>query len=177
MMGVITSSNATCVTITEVSELADIMENDKTVEIVKVIDVPVAEVWAIIAAFGSEKLWFPGVVQSSLEGFGIGSIRALTFDTGTVVHEKLEIADPKTHTISYLIMDGVPNTTNPRGTLQLSAVGDNQTRFSWSGQSDWTEPSFKPILAGTLEEMFTGCIDAIEKKIQVGTIQPCYLKD
>ncbi|KXH69016.1 hypothetical protein CSAL01_12179 [Colletotrichum salicis] len=77
-----------------------IMAQDKTKEVVRVIDAPISDVWAIIAAFGSEKLWFPNVIQSSLEGFGIGSIRTLTFNNGHVVHERLEIADPETHTPS-----------------------------------------------------------------------------
>ncbi|KAK1657883.1 bet V I allergen [Colletotrichum godetiae] len=138
------------------------MAQDKTKEVVRVIDAPISDVWAVIAAFGSEKLWFPNVIQSSLEGFGIGSIRTLTFNNGHVVHERLEIADPETHTITYLILDGVPNTKSPRGTLKLTTISDIQTRFSWSGESEWTEPSFKPVLAGMLDEMFNGCMDAIE---------------
>ncbi|KAF4775143.1 bet V I allergen [Colletotrichum scovillei] len=138
------------------------MAQDKTKEVVRVIDAPIADIWAIIAAFGSEKLWFPNVIKSSLEGFGIGSVRTLTFNNGHVVHERLEIADPETHTITYLILDGVPNTTNPRGTLQLTAISEDKTQFSWSGASEWTEPSFQPVLAGMLEEMFNGCMDAIE---------------
>ncbi|KAK1634950.1 hypothetical protein BDP81DRAFT_462674 [Colletotrichum phormii] len=114
------------------------MAQDKTKEIVRVIDAPISDVWAIIAAFGSEKLWFPNVIQSSLEGFGIG------------------------HTITYLILGGVPNTKHPRGTLKLTAISDIKTQFSWSGASEWTEPTFKPVLAGMLDEMFNGCMDAIE---------------
>ncbi|KAF6843356.1 bet v i allergen [Colletotrichum musicola] len=139
---------------------------EKTTEVVKVVDAPIAEVWAIISAFGSERLWFPGVVKSSLEGFGIGSVRTLTFDHGTVVHERLEVADPETHTIRYLILDGVPNTTNPRGTLQLTAVGENMTQFSWSGASEWTDPAFQPVLADMLDKMFSGCIDALAAKLK-----------
>lgn len=142
------------------------MDNEKTMEVVRVIAAPISEIWAVIAAFGSEKLWFPGVIKSSLDGFGVGSVRTLTFDNGTIVHERLEVADPKTHTLIYLILDGVPNTTNPRGTLRLTAVDENKTQFSWSGTSDWTEPSFKPVLAGILEDMFTGCMDAIATKVE-----------
>ncbi|KAF9878091.1 bet v i allergen [Colletotrichum karsti] len=142
------------------------MDNEKTHEVVRTINAPISDIWALIAAFGSERLWFPGVIKSSLEGFGIGSVRTLTFDNGTVVHERLEIADPETHTISYLILDGVPNTTNPRGTLRLTAIDETKTQFSWSGASDWTEPSFKPTLAGILDTMFSGCLDSIEAKLK-----------
>ncbi|CAI0641498.1 unnamed protein product [Colletotrichum noveboracense] len=142
------------------------MEKEKTHEVVRVIEAPVSEVWAIISAFGSERLWFPGVVKSSLDGFGIGAVRTLTFDNGTVVHERLEVADPETHTIRYLILDGVPNTTNPRGTLRLTGIEGDKTEFSWTGASDWTDPSFKPILAGILDEMFKGCMDAVAQKLK-----------
>ncbi|KAF6833261.1 bet v i allergen [Colletotrichum plurivorum] len=139
---------------------------EKTTEVVKVVDAPIAEVWAIISAFGSERLWFPGVDNSSLEGFGIGSVRTLKFDHGAVVRERLEVADPETHTIRYLLLDEIPNTTNPRGTLQLTAVGENKTQFSWTGASEWTEPTFKPVLADMLDKMFSGCIDSLAAKLK-----------
>ncbi|OLN85512.1 hypothetical protein CCHL11_08076 [Colletotrichum chlorophyti] len=59
-----------------------------------------------------------------------------------------------------------PKTTNARGTLQLTAVGENTTRFSWSGASDWTDEEYKPVLAGILEEMFTKCMESIAAKLQ-----------
>ncbi|OHW95391.1 bet v I allergen, partial [Colletotrichum incanum] len=85
--------------------------------------------------------------------------------TASGVRERLEVADPKTHTIAYALLDEIPGTTNPRGSLQLTAIDGKKTQFSWSGASEWTEPSFKPTLAETLEKMFTGCIESIMNKV------------
>lgn len=137
-----------------------------TKEVSKVIDAPIGEVWAIISAWGSERLWFPGVIKSSVEGFGIGSVRTLTFsDHSFSVSERLEVADPSTHTISYLILRDDDKMKKSRGTLSLTEVDDDgaKTRFTWTGRSEWIAPELKPQLEDMLDGMFNGAIDAVAK--------------
>lgn len=133
----------------------------------KIVNAPVDEVWAIISAWGSERLWFPGVTVSSVKGFGVGSLRTLTFANANMsVSEKLESADPATHTISYSILQNDDRMRNPRAELNLEAIGSgDQTRFTWTGFSDWVDPEYQPTIATMLENMYNGAIDAVSKVV------------
>lgn len=133
--------------------------------VTKTVNAPVDEVWAIISAWGSERLWFPGVAKSSVKGFGIGSVRTLTFATANMsVSETLESANPVTHTISYSIHQNDDRMKNPRAELSLEAIGGgDQTRFTWTGFSDWVDPEYQPTLATMLEGMYNETIDAVSR--------------
>lgn len=137
----------------------------KLMQVTKIINAPVDEVWAIISAWGSERLWFPGVAVSSVKGFGIGSLRTLTFaDANMSVSERLDSADPATHTLSYSILQDDDRMKNPRATLSLEAIGGgDQTQFTWTGFSDWVDPEYQPTLATMLEAMYNATIDAVSK--------------
>lgn len=134
-------------------------------QVSKIVNAPVDEVWAIISAWGSERLWFPGVTVSSVKGFGIGSLRTLTFANANMsVSERLESADPATHTISYSILHKDDRTKNPRAKMSLEAIGGgDQTRFTWTGFSDWVDPEYQPTIAAMLENMYNETIDAVSK--------------
>lgn len=131
----------------------------------KLVNAPVDEVWAIISAWGSERFWFPGVTVSSVKGFGIGAVRTLTFANANMsVSERLDSADPATHTISYSILQNDSRMKNPRAELSLEAIGDgDQTRFTWTGFSDWVDPEYQSTLTKMLETMYNGTIDAVSK--------------
>lgn len=134
-------------------------------QVTKIVNGPVDEVWAIISAWGSERLWFPGVAVSSLKGFGIGSVRTLTFANANMsVSERLESADPATHTLSYSILHDDDRMKNPTAKLSLEAMGvGDQTRFTWTGFSDWVDPEYQPTLTTMLEAMYNSTIDAVSK--------------
>lgn len=137
----------------------------KLMQVTKTVNAPVGEVWAIISAWGSERLWFPGVSVSSVKGFGIGSVRTLTFANANMsVSERLESADPATHTISYSILQNDERMKNPSAQLSLEAIGGGeQTRFTWTGFSDWVDPEYQPTLITMLEAMYNQTIDAVSK--------------
>ncbi|KAH8688522.1 hypothetical protein BGZ61DRAFT_319908, partial [Ilyonectria robusta] len=66
----------------------------------------IGEAWGIISAFRGEKLWFPGVVKSSLEGYGVGAVRSLTFaNMPKPVRERLESVDAANHILRYRIFN------------------------------------------------------------------------
>lgn len=134
-------------------------------QVTKTVNAPVDEVWAIISAWGSERLWFPGVAVSSVKGFGIGSVRTLTFATANMsVSERLESADPATHTLSYSILQNDDRMKNPSAQLSLEVLDDGkQTRFTWTGYSEWVDPEYRPTLTTMLEAMYNQTIDAVSK--------------
>lgn len=134
-------------------------------QVSKTINAPVEEVWAIISAWGSERLWFPGVSVSSVKGFGVGSVRTLTFgDANMSVSERLDSADPATHTISYSILQTDDRMKNPRAEIRLEAMnGGEQTRFTWTGLSDWLDSEYQPTITAILENMYNDTIDAVSR--------------
>lgn len=100
-----------------------------------------------------------------MKGFGIGSVRTLTFANAKMsVSERLESADPATYTISYSILQNVGRMKNPRAELSLEAIGGgDQTRFTWTGFSDWADPEYQPALTTMLETMYNETIDAVSR--------------
>jgi hypothetical protein len=134
-------------------------------QVTKIVNGPVDEVWAIISAWGSERLWFPGVAVSSVKGFGTGAVRTLTFAAADMsVSERLEAADPTTHTIFYSILQNDDRMKNPRAQMSLEAIGGgDQTRFTWTGISDWVDPEYQPTLTAMLENMYNETIDAVSR--------------
>ncbi|KAF7527518.1 hypothetical protein G7054_g10449 [Neopestalotiopsis clavispora] len=139
-------------------------------QVSKIINAPTGRIWAVIASWGSEKFWFPGVRASSLEGFGVGAIRSMTFAEGNMsVRERLDVADPTNHIIEYTILSDDHRMKNPRARLSLEEVnGGLQTRFTWAGYSDSVHPEFKPTLEAMLENMYKGAMDSVARVTEEG---------
>lgn len=138
----------------------------KIMEVSKVIKAPIGEAWGIISAFGGEKLWFPGVVKSSLEGYGVGAVRSLTFaNMPKPVRERLESVDAANHTLRYRIFNEHLKSKSNYATITLEAVDKERTKFTWLGESDLLDPSQKGDLAKFLEGMYHANIDAIAAKL------------
>lgn len=130
------------------------------------IDAPIGEVWAIVSAWGSEKLWFPNIMTSSVEGFGIGAVRTLTFKPGEfTVSERLESVDPLTHTISYALVRNPDHhrARNPRGRIVLDSLAATKTRCTWSSEAEWVSEDFKADFAKFIHGMYSEAIDSISK--------------
>lgn len=138
-------------------------------KVTKDIHIPIDAVWSLVSAWGSEKLWFPNIQRTSKEGFGIGSIRTLTFKPGEfIVSERLEIADPATHTIEYALIRN-PNDAKakkPRGIIQLEDLKGGGTRFSWSVTVEWLDPNFKAEFIAFLDGMFNDAIDSVAELLK-----------
>jgi uncharacterized protein YndB with AHSA1/START domain len=107
----------------------------------RVIDHPIAKVWAVAGTFGEVERWIDGVTSCTMEGQGIGAVRTVTRN-GNMVREQLDRHDPDAHEISYVILDPHPMpATNVRGTITLAAEGEGSTRILWrSHAGDFTIP-------------------------------------
>ncbi|KAM3543098.1 hypothetical protein ARSEF1564_003997 [Beauveria bassiana] len=150
------------------TELADTQKRKMipVTTVTKDIDAPIGEVWAIVSAWGSEKLWFPNMMRSSLEGLGVGSVRTLTFKPGDfTVSERLEAVDPLAHTLSYALIRNPDHdrAKYPRGSIVLDDLGGAKTRFTWSCKASWVDENFKAEFVYMITGMYSEAIDCLGK--------------
>ncbi|KAM0287774.1 hypothetical protein ACHAQH_000306 [Verticillium albo-atrum] len=129
----------------------------------KTINIPIARVWAIVAAWGCESLWMPDCTSSSLEGFGIGSVRVLEFGEfpGVGIRETLKAVDPSSHSLSFRIYrDDYPDMEN-HAELKLRAVSETETEVQWTGQSTMTGEDMIKTLKARLDALYLGFTDSL----------------
>ncbi len=113
-------------------------------------------VWGIISGFGGIKTWMPAIESCLLEGDGIGAVRTVSFK-GTSIKERLEIYDPKTHIISYRLLDptGFPM-RGGFGTISLKAIGDGMTELTWISDAEEVDAegiaTIEPVLGPFMRE-------------------------
>ena len=82
------------------------------------IAVPADELWALVRDFGNVP-WIPGGEEATVEGQGVGMVRALL---GGAVRERLESIDEGARRIGYTIDAGLPvPATDYHATMTVSA--------------------------------------------------------
>jgi uncharacterized protein YndB with AHSA1/START domain len=130
----------------------------------RVIDHPIAEVWAVAGEFGGVETWIDGVTACTVEGEGIGAVRTVTRN-GNSVREQLDRHDSDAHEISYLILDPHPMpAANVRGTITLAAAEEGRTRILWrSHASDFAmEPQ---ALGARIAAFYAASIDSLDRRL------------
>ncbi|KAM5368687.1 hypothetical protein ACJZ2D_009353 [Fusarium nematophilum] len=128
-------------------------------EFASVVDAPAANIWGIVTSWGSERLWMPGCTSSTLEGFGIGSIREPAFSTrpGITAKETLERVNAADYTLRFRVNISSAKDALQFGNIKLEPLNDKQTRVIWKGESSLDDAGLK----STLDEMYKGFNDAI----------------
>lgn len=128
----------------------------------RVLDHPIARVWAIAGTFGGVERWIDGVTSCSVEGEGIGAVRTVTRN-GTSVREQLDRHDPDTHEVSYLVLPPHPlPAANVRGTITLRAEGEGRTRLLWrSHASDFTMPP--EAFGARIGHFYAASVDGLDR--------------
>jgi len=130
-------------------------------QINRVVDVPVARLWAVVSTFGPEALYFPGCLQSELTGHGIGSLRHLHFD-GFEVDERLDMVDLKNYTVSYTMLDPHPLPYEGAvGTVSLKPLGENKTEVTWVATADSVKEAEIEKTAEFVKLAYSGAVDNI----------------
>ncbi|KAM0287775.1 hypothetical protein ACHAQH_000307 [Verticillium albo-atrum] len=146
----------------------------KLCEATRHFNAPVAQVWAIVAAYGSEALWMPNVRKVTLEGFGIGSTRSLHIQAGPEgeshwldepVREVLVEASGTDHTLRWQVFNDQFGKNESYSGVRLEAVGETQTKMVWYGDTDIADGSTRENLKVFLEDMYMGCMGAIAEKL------------
>jgi hypothetical protein len=118
------------------------------------------KVWQLVGGFHSLPDWLPFIVKS--EAMDGGRMRKLTTAEGAVIIERLEAFDNHARTYTYSISEGPFPVTGYLATLQLAAVGENETLVTWSGcfipdgiSDNEAEELFRGIYEGGLTALKT----------------------
>ncbi|GME34903.1 uncharacterized protein COL516b_011007 [Neofusicoccum parvum] len=126
---------------------------------------PIEEVWAFVAAIGTEKIYIPGAIKSALlEGSGAGALRKVTLQQG-VVYERILVHDTTTHCLVYMIEDGtLVGVKGVIGVVQLiSDSGD--TGISWKSYINSQGPVDEEMRKFA-SNLYQGAIAGIRKLVE-----------
>jgi len=125
-------------------------------KVVETFNAPIGEVWAVIAAIGTEKIWIEGVLKTSLQGAGLGALRTLTF-AEYVAEEIIEELDPDTHRIVYRLKDpaAIP-VKGAYGVMQLTAKAADKTQLDWNSYAEEIDGDI-PALQNQISELYKQC--------------------
>ncbi len=124
----------------------------------RVLDHPVADVWAVVGAFGGLEAWADGVTACTVEE----GVRTVTRN-GSTVRERLDRRDPAAHELGYAILPPHPLPADDvRGTISLRALGPDRTEIIWSSQArDFTAPP--EALGARIEQFYAASIEGLDR--------------
>ena len=96
-----------------------------------IIHVPADTIWQVISDFGAAGQYLAGVVDCTVEGEGVGSLRTLTSADGSTIVERLETLDAASQRLSYALLTDTPF-GNCLTTMAVRDLGPNQAELAWS---------------------------------------------
>ena len=138
------------------------------VKVDQILNVPLAEAWAVLADFGGFLDWAGGEgATAEISGDGIGMVRDMNIPGMGNIAEKLTILDPATHTLGYELVKGTPvgmGSYNCR--VQLTEVGEGQCQINWLGQFAPAEGMAEADVAAGLKGSYDGMSGALEAYAQ-----------
>ncbi|KAH8589548.1 hypothetical protein B0O99DRAFT_636731 [Bisporella sp. PMI_857] len=139
-------------------------------DVTRVINSPIGQVWGIVTSFGAECLWFPGVISSSLDGYGPGSVRTIHFEKNpwvNMVREQMVVCDPIKHLLRFRVHnDDVLDAGEIYSNMVLEDIDGKSTKFRWFGEAEpLPDEAQHSSMKEYVEEMYNRCADAIIKKL------------
>ena len=118
------------------------------------------EVWKVISDFNGLPKFVAAIVDSKMEGSGIGAVRTLTLqDGGPPIVERLESQDDQTHTLSYSIVESPLPLEDYLATVEVRDLGENRCVIVWSSSFEpkgAPEKESKKIVEGVYSAAFEG---------------------
>jgi hypothetical protein len=127
--------------------------------------------WKALADYNGLPKLLPEMVKSStMTGEGVGAVRTLTFDDGTVAREVLIAFHPEQFRLSYAMEEpeGFP-WTHYFCTQQLQALGAGQTHLMITGYFQPREGTEAEACA-VLSEVYAGVLTGLARELGVGMI-------
>jgi carbon monoxide dehydrogenase subunit G len=112
------------------------MDQARVTETIDIAAAPDAA-WALVGDFAGLVAWFPAVVDSVVEGSGIGALRYLTMPDGNRLTERQEARDDAGRSYEYVATAGALPCTEYRSRIAVTPAGGG-SRITWSA-------TFKPL--------------------------------
>ena len=151
----------------------------KTVEVIRIADIPAKVIWDEMKHFDRVLRWVPGGNEStiSVKGHGVGAIRDIELVTQGYVQHELVAYSEKDYSFSYKLTDGKPvGMQDYIVVAKITPINKQKTEIKWSGKvtSDkrLSENDVAEALSTALNNMITGLIAIIKKEEPVFVNQP-----
>ena len=151
----------------------------KTVEVIRIADIPAKVIWDEMKHFDRVLRWVPGGSEStiSVKGHGVGAIRDIELVTQGYVQHELVAYSEKDYSFSYKLTDGKPvGMQDYIVVAKITPINKQKSEIRWSGKvtSDkrLDENDVALALETALNNMITGLIAFIKKKEPVFIQQP-----
>ena len=151
----------------------------KTVEVVRIAEIPAEIIWDEMKHFDRVLRWVPGGNEStiSVKGNGVGAIRDIELVTQGYVQHQLVAYNEKDLSFSYKLTDGKPvGMQDYIVVAKITPINQQKSEIRWSGEvtSDkrLNETDVAEALSIALNNMITGLIALIEKEKPVFIDQP-----
>jgi len=151
----------------------------KTVEVIRIADIPAQVIWDEMKHFDRVLRWVPGGNEStiSVKGHGVGAIRDIELVTQGYVQHELVAYNEKNYSFSYKLTDGKPvGMQDYIVVAKITPINKQKSEIKWSGKitSDkrLNENDVAEALSTALNNMITGLIALIKKEEPVFVNQP-----
>ena len=134
---------------------------DVRVQVVRELEAPVDDVWAVVSNFGDVS-WAAPDAQVDVIGEGVGMIRRLHMPGGAV-DEVLETRDAEARSFSYTIPGAMPMpVTDFRAWVQLEQIDAANTRISWNASAKALPGSTGAEGQAIFEGLYGDLLNALE---------------
>ena len=151
----------------------------KTVEVIRIADIPAQVIWDEMKHFDRVLRWVPGGNEStiSVKGHGVGAIRDIELVTQGYVQHELVAYSEKDYSFSYKLTDGKPvGMQDYIVVAKITPINKQKSEIKWSGKvtSDkrLSENDVADALSTALNNMIPGLIALIKKEEPVFVNQP-----
>ena len=151
----------------------------KTVEVIRIVDIPAQVIWDEMKHFDRVLRWVPGGNEStiSVKGHGVGAIRDIELVTQGYVQHELVAYSEKDYSFSYKLTDGKPVGMQDYIVIaKITPINQQKSEIRWSGKvtSDKSlkEDDVAEALYTALHNMITGLIALIKKEKPAFIDQP-----
>ena len=151
----------------------------KTVEVIRIADIPAQVIWDEMKHFDRVLRWVPGGNEStiSVKGKGVGAIRDIELVTQGYVQHELVAYNEKDYSFSYKLTDGKPvGMEDYIVVAKITPIDQEKSEIRWSGKvtSDkrLNENDVAEALSTALNNMINGLIALIKEEKPVFIDQP-----
>ena len=126
------------------------------------LEAPAAEVWASIRDFQAIDRYLPAILESRMQGSGLGAIRRLKLSNSSQVVERLEALDERTRTLRYSVLETPLAFKDYVATMRVSERGPERCEVEWS--STFTaEEGEAPRIKKVIERLYVMGIEGLKR--------------
>jgi hypothetical protein len=129
---------------------------------------PADAIWQLLSDFGAACQYLVMVERCTVEGQGIGALRALTYTDGSTIVERLQALDDAAYRLSYVLLSDTPF-HDCLTTVTVHDLGPGQCEVAWSATFE-----AEGLPANEAQEMLEGAFElngrALQQFVAIGAL-------